>query len=98
MSNIFSNPHRTFIVIYTKENGRQELTQEEWNAAQRLDLTYHREDGPAFEFWFGTKYWYIDGRCHRTDGPARRYGNDGVVSNSIEDSLITNTKKEVQNV
>ena len=54
-------------------------------------MTYHREDGPAFEFWFGTKYWYIDGRCHRTDGPARRYGNDGVVTEEwlIDGRMLT---------
>ncbi len=34
------------------------------------DLLLHREDGPAVEFFNGTKYWYKDGKLHREDGPA----------------------------
>ncbi len=34
------------------------------------DLLLDREDGPAVEFFNGTKYWYKDGRLHREDGPA----------------------------
>jgi len=30
----------------------------------------HREDGPAIEFEYGIKEWYINGRLHREDGPA----------------------------
>ncbi len=30
----------------------------------------HREDGPAIEFEYGTKAWYINGKLHREDGPA----------------------------
>jgi len=31
---------------------------------------FHREDGPAIEWWNGTKSWYINGKRHREDGPA----------------------------
>ena len=30
----------------------------------------HREDGPAVEWFEGSKYWYINGKLHREDGPA----------------------------
>jgi hypothetical protein len=30
----------------------------------------HRLDGPAVEFYNGTKAWYINGLSHRLDGPA----------------------------
>ena len=30
----------------------------------------HCTDGPAIEYWNGTKYWYQNGLRHRTDGPA----------------------------
>jgi hypothetical protein len=38
------------------------------------------------EYADGAKFWYLDGKCHRTDGPAMEYANgdkiwyrDGVV-------------------
>jgi len=30
----------------------------------------HREDGPAVEYSYGTKHWYLNGQRHREDGPA----------------------------
>jgi hypothetical protein len=30
----------------------------------------HREDGPAIEWWDGSKSWYLNGKRHREDGPA----------------------------
>ena len=30
----------------------------------------HREDGPAVEWWDGSKEWYLNGKLHREDGPA----------------------------
>jgi hypothetical protein len=30
----------------------------------------HREDGPAIEYKYGTKYWYINDNLHRLDGSA----------------------------
>jgi hypothetical protein len=36
----------------------------------------HREDGPAFEGWNGSKSWYLNGKRHREDGPAIEW-NDG---------------------
>ena len=35
-----------------------------------LNGYYHREDGPAVEYYDGAKYWYINGLLHRKDGPA----------------------------
>jgi hypothetical protein len=31
---------------------------------------YHREDGPAFERYSGSKSWYFNGKLHRVNGPA----------------------------
>jgi len=31
---------------------------------------FHREDGPAVEYYDGTKYWFLNGKYHREDGPA----------------------------
>lgn len=31
---------------------------------------FHREDGPAVEYYNGSKLWYVNGRPHRVDGPA----------------------------
>ena len=33
----------------------------------------HREDGPAIEYYNGTKVWFVNGKRHRTDGPAYDY-------------------------
>jgi hypothetical protein len=35
----------------------------------------HREDGPAIEWWDGSKSWYLNGKRHREDGPAVEYSN-----------------------
>ncbi len=34
---------------------------------------YHREDGPAIEFDYGHKEWFVNGKIHREDGPAVIY-------------------------
>jgi hypothetical protein len=34
---------------------------------------YHREDGPAIEFYYGHKEWLVNGKLHREDGPAVIY-------------------------
>jgi len=57
-------------IVYTKEKGKIE-TDNWWDF---IDLTWHREDGPALqEFYSGqlaiVKY-YINGKRHRLDGPA----------------------------
>ena len=31
---------------------------------------FHREDGPAIEYEYGTKSWWINDERHREDGPA----------------------------
>jgi hypothetical protein len=33
----------------------------------------HRLDGPAAEWFDGTKSWFQNGKLHRLDGPAREY-------------------------
>jgi hypothetical protein len=35
----------------------------------------HREDGPAVEWWDGSKSWWLNGKRHREDGPAVEYAN-----------------------
>ncbi len=35
----------------------------------------HRIDGPAIEWYDGTKSWFVDGRKHREDGPAYIFAN-----------------------
>jgi hypothetical protein len=35
----------------------------------------HREDGPAVEYYSGSKFWCINGKLHREDGPAVEYHN-----------------------
>jgi hypothetical protein len=35
----------------------------------------HREDGPAFEGYDGSKEWRINGKLHREDGPAIEWSN-----------------------
>jgi hypothetical protein len=35
----------------------------------------HRTDGPAIEYSYGTKAWWINGKPHREDGPAAVYSN-----------------------
>jgi hypothetical protein len=35
----------------------------------------HREDGPAIEWVYGDKLWYINGEPHREDGPAIEHSN-----------------------
>ncbi len=37
----------------------------------------HREDGPAFEGWDGSKEWRINGKLHREDGPAIEWAYGG---------------------
>ena len=39
---------------------------EYWNEKRKL----HRLDGPAVEWDYGTKEWYLNGQYHREDGPA----------------------------
>jgi hypothetical protein len=38
-------------------------------------MPLHRTDGPAIEYYNGTKIWYVDGKLHRTDGPALEHSN-----------------------
>ena len=44
----------------------------EWTSKYWIDEAdeFHREDGPAVEYYTGEKSWYIHGGRHRIDGPA----------------------------
>ena len=35
----------------------------------------HRLNGPAIEYHYGLKVWYLYGQLHRTDGPAIEYAD-----------------------
>jgi len=35
----------------------------------------HREDGPAIEYAYGYKAWFLNGQRHREDGPAIEYAD-----------------------
>ncbi len=35
-----------------------------------VNKEFHREDGPAVEYFSGSKEWYLNGVIHREDGPA----------------------------
>jgi hypothetical protein len=63
---------KPYITIYTKENGKQEFTEDEWNKNRDKfsGLTYHRVDGPAVEYSDGYKSWFKEGRLHRIGDPA----------------------------
>ena len=66
--------NKPYITIYTKENGKITLPEDEWNKLSQ-EPSLHRIDGPAFENINGYKTWWMDGKRHRTDGPARMWKN-----------------------
>ena len=41
-----------------------------WAKYWCLDEKFHREDGPAVEWFSGDTQWYLNGKLHREDGPA----------------------------
>ena len=43
---------------------------DEGNKSWRLNGMFHREDGPAIEYYHGPKIWFKYGDYHRLDGPA----------------------------
>jgi len=42
---------------------------------ETLDGKLHREDGPALEYFGGSKYWFLNNRRHRENGPAVEHSN-----------------------
>ena len=48
----------------------------------------HREDGPAVEYFGGTKKWYLNGKYHRIDGPAIEW-SDGTKEWYMNDMSLT---------
>jgi hypothetical protein len=51
---------KKYITVYTKEHGKLEFTEDEWNKFDVGPITYHRIDGPAVEYADGDKGWWID--------------------------------------
>ena len=48
------------------------------NLVMELNIGYfegklHRVDGPAVEYYDGSKQWYFEDKFHRVDGPAVEY-------------------------
>ena len=39
----------------------------------------HREDGPAVEYFNGSKQWWLNGERHRMNGPAVEYADGSKV-------------------
>ena len=62
-----------YVTYYSKEKGKLELSYQEWYNFRIGSITLHNLDGPAVIFvgeYLGTKKWYVEGKCHREDGPA----------------------------
>jgi len=60
----------------------------------------HREDGPAYEGYNGTKSWFLNGKRHREDGPAVEWsdGDKSWFLNGVgytEEEFKMKTAKEV---
>ena len=53
--------------IYTN---RLQITKLHYGTEYRVEDKLHRENGSAMEDHKGGKAWFIDGKLHRTDGPA----------------------------
>ncbi len=53
--------------IFECSEGYGEITN---NKHYFFNRKYHREKGPAVEYFNGTKHWYKNGNIHREDGPA----------------------------
>lgn len=53
------------------------VTVEEWGTIRWYNENneLHREDGPAIEWFNGSKSWYLNGNLHREDGPAAEYSD-----------------------
>ena len=83
---IFTNLPRLFeIVLYFYKNSATLLIMETYKVTVDQDKTirwynemnqFHRLDGPAIiEHADGYKAWYVDGKLHRLDGPAREWAD-----------------------
>lgn len=68
---------KSYVTIYTKEDGKREFTSEEWIGFAAETVHFHREDGPAIEYQDMDKYWFYEDKLHRLDGPAQsaEFGN-----------------------
>jgi hypothetical protein len=60
-----------------------------------LNGKLHRVDGPAMEYYNGSKFWFLNDKLHRTDGPAIEYADgtkmwylNGIQYTEIEWSVI----------
>jgi len=66
------------------------VTVEEWGTIRWYNENneLHREDGPAIEWFNGSKSWYLNGNLHREDGPAIECSN-GDKAWYIKDKQLT---------
>lgn len=88
------------IKVYTKEKGLIEA--EDSSDDKIFNLTWHREDGPAYEDVDNYKQWYINDQLHRIDGPAIEYA-DGrnmwfINDNSVPSEWLQNNIKDPLNI
>jgi hypothetical protein len=72
-----------YCTVWTKD-GKQELTEKQWvnfndsklhreNNLPAVEKLYRENNLSAVEHSSGSKYWYLNGKLHRTDGPAIEY-------------------------
>ena len=59
--------------VFKKPTGKPKCVVDECGERWYLHGQLHREDGPAYEKWDGTKHWLLHGKYHREDGPALEY-------------------------
>ena len=60
---------------------------------KNTDIT-HNPYGPAITWKDGSKFYYIDSKCHRLDGPAMIYSN-GEEEYWINDECLTKEEFEI---
>ena len=59
-----------YITIYTRDAKLEYTKDDYYKLFFGADHYLDRKDGPALEWFDGSKHWYVDGRLHRLDGPA----------------------------
>jgi hypothetical protein len=66
------------------------------NIFYHLNITYHRNDGPAIECNNGDKCWYVHDKIHNDKGPS--YINNGFKQWHVNNKLqfINNTTKTLK--
>ena len=62
--------------------------EDEYGEYWYLNDMYHREDGPAIIYAYGSQLWWINNKLHREDGPAVIH-SDGTKFWWVNDKNIT---------